>query len=252
MLLTGLTQDWPVFWALPLQSLTALTLLLGIWRVQWNRLRDFTDTSVWAGTTLACALLWRFSASIEPGLHFHLFGTGLMTLMFGFRYMLLGGLAGLCFHIAAGWMAWSEMLWPALFVLVLPGAITYGIWRASVRWLPPNFFVYSWLVSFAGVSAAVAITSVCVTLVLGLSGQFSFQYLLSYFLPYSLMQVFPEGFLTGMLMTLLVVFRPTWVATFQDQYYLNHRVPQEAHRRPRRERTTSQTTDQPGGPPDDL
>ena len=252
MLLTGLARDWPLFWALPLQGLTGLIVITALWRLQWSRLRDLTDMSVWAATSLACTLLWRLSASIEPGLHFHLFGTSLLTLMFGFRYMLLGGLIGLSFHVAAGWIELSEVLWPTLFVLILPGAITHGLWRLSVHWLPPNFFVYSWVVSFAGVSVAVAVTSLCVTLVLGSSGLFSFQYLLDYFLPYSLLQVFPEGFLTGMLMTLLVVFKPAWVATFHDPFYLNHRAPQDAHRRPKRAQPPTQTTDQPGGPPDDL
>ena len=84
MLLTGLSSQWPLGWALGLQSLTGLIIISSLWQLDWRRLQQFGDTSVWAGTSLACALLWHLSAGIEPGLNFHLFGTGLMTLMFGF------------------------------------------------------------------------------------------------------------------------------------------------------------------------
>ncbi len=247
MLLTGLSSQWPLGWALGLQSLTGLIIISSLWQLDWRRLQQFGDTSVWAGTSLACALLWHLSAGIEPGLNFHLFGTGLMTLMFGFRFMVLGGLLCLGFHVAGGWMNWTEILWPALFILIIPGALTHLCWRASLIWLPPNFFVYSWGVSFAGVSLAIAANSLILTLVLSLSGLFETNYLLHFFLPYSLMQVFPEGLITGMLMTLLVLYQPTWVTTFHDRFYLSHQSPQDAHRRPRKR----QTTDQPGGPPDD-
>jgi uncharacterized membrane protein len=33
--------------------------------------------------------------------------------------------------------------------------------------------------------------------------------------------MFGEAFLNGMTMTLLVAYRPTWVSTFQDRWYLD-------------------------------
>ena len=32
--------------------------------------------------------------------------------------------------------------------------------------------------------------------------------------------MFPEAFVTGMLITIFVVYRPDWVATFDDERYL--------------------------------
>ena len=36
-----------------------------------------------------------------------------------------------------------------------------------------------------------------------------------------IVMLFPEGFLNGMLMTILVVYRPEWVSSFDDREYLN-------------------------------
>jgi len=32
--------------------------------------------------------------------------------------------------------------------------------------------------------------------------------------------LFPEAFINGLIMTVLVAYRPTWVSSFSDQYYL--------------------------------
>jgi len=52
--------------------------------------------------------------------------------------------------------------------------------------------------------------------------------------PYALMQTFPEGFITGTVLALLVVYKPEWVATFRDEFYLHHRHPRDAHHLPKR------------------
>ncbi|MEN9460235.1 MAG: hypothetical protein RIS84_255, partial [Pseudomonadota bacterium] len=35
-----------------------------------------------------------------------------------------------------------------------------------------------------------------------------------------IVMLFPEAFLNGMVMTILVVFRPEWVSSFSDKHYL--------------------------------
>jgi len=41
--------------------------------------------------------------------------------------------------------------------------------------------------------------------------------------PFLIYLAFGEGTLTGMILTLLVVYRPEWVATFDDRRYLTGR-----------------------------
>ena len=70
--------------------------------------------------------------------------------------------------------------------------------------------------------AAVAISTVGVvsTGFAVISGSYSLHYLLRDYLPYYLLLSWSEAFLTGMALTLMVVYRPEWVATFDDARYL--------------------------------
>ena len=231
MLMHGLTGDWPLPLWLALQALFWVTFAWSVWRLDLRHLRHLGDTSVWAGFTLFFTLLWRLNAGIEPGLSFHVFGTALLTLMFGFNYMLIGGVLGMIGNALSGAGHLVDIPLSALFVLIIPGAITHLIWKVSLNKLPPNFFVYVWGVGFFGASIAVCVSGTAVTTALWLGGLFSLDYLTSFYFPYSLMQAFPEGFITGMVLSLLVVYQPNWVATFRDEFYLHHKRPEDAHRR---------------------
>ena len=59
-------------------------------------------------------------------------------------------------------------------------------------------------------------------------------YLLDFYFPYALMQTFPEGFITGTVLALPVVYKPEWVATFRNEFYLHHQHPRDAHHLPKR------------------
>jgi len=47
------------------------------------------------------------------------------------------------------------------------------------------------------------------------------QYLLEEYLPFYLLIAWAKAFATGMMMTLMVVYKPEWVATFDDARYLH-------------------------------
>jgi uncharacterized membrane protein len=79
--------------------------------------------------------------------------------------------------------------------------------------------VYFFVVAFFGSGLAMAGSGLVasVALVLG-AGQPNA--LFDEYLPYLLYLAFGEATVTGMLMTLIVVYRPSWVATFDDKRYL--------------------------------
>jgi uncharacterized membrane protein len=59
--------------------------------------------------------------------------------------------------------------------------------------------------------------------VLSIAGAYSGGYLDTQYLPYFILMGWSEAMLTGMLMTLMVVYRPDWVCTFSDERYLKTR-----------------------------
>ena len=229
MLLHGLSDAWPLATWIPAQLVFWSVLVWSVFKLDLTHLRHLGDTSAWAGMSLFFTLLWRLNAGIDPGLNFHIFGSALLTLAFGFHYMLIGGVLGMLGNALSGVGTVVDIPMSALAVLVIPGAVTHLIWRLSLHRLPPNFFVYIWGVGFFGASLAVCVSGTAVTTILWLSGLYDLDYLTSFYFPYSLMQAFPEGFITGTVLSLLVVYQPHWVATFQDEFYLHHEKPSDAH-----------------------
>ena len=53
-----------------------------------------------------------------------------------------------------------------------------------------------------------------------MAGAYEWEYLSGEYLPYFLLLAFSEAWLSGMVMTLFVVYRPNWVLTFDDSRYL--------------------------------
>ena len=149
--------------------------------------------------------------------------------------MLIGGVLGMIANALSGVGQIVDIPASAIAVLIIPGGTTYLIWKLSLRLLPPNFFVYVWGCGFFGATIGIIVTATVVTTLLWLSDLYSLDYLLDFYFPYALMQTFPEGFITGTILSLLVIYQPGWVATFRDEFYLHHKQPGDAHHRPKKE-----------------
>jgi uncharacterized membrane protein len=55
------------------------------------------------------------------------------------------------------------------------------------------------------------------------AGAYSTAFLASDYLPYLLLLGFAEAWLSGAVITLMVVYRPEWVAAFDDRRYLGNK-----------------------------
>lgn len=205
--------------------LASLGLLAYIFRAAfWRMLADPTNLNVFLGACVSVLGIWLLKAGIKPGLSFHLLGATVLTLMFRPLFALLG-LA----LIAAGLTAWSGQFaafsvnW--LLLGAVPVAVTWGIHKLAHRWLPRHLFVYFFLNAFvaAGISMSV-VGLVSASFHYG-AGLYPGAYLLQEYLPFYLLMAWSEAFLSGMLVTVMVVWKPEWVATFSDSVYLHKRDP---------------------------
>ena len=66
----------------------------------------------------------------------------------------------------------------------------------------------------------IMVTGLTASVVMFLAGVYTWDYLFTQYLPYMLLLGFSEGWLSGMAMTLMVVYKPEWVSTFDDRTYL--------------------------------
>ncbi|MFN3884920.1 MAG: energy-coupling factor ABC transporter permease [Rhodocyclaceae bacterium] len=202
-------------------------VLLLLWAVRtapWKRLADNAQMHVWMGTIVVLTLFWSLKAGAKPGLHLHLLGATAFTLMFGRQLALLGlsvVLAAVTFNTGlkgiAGWQAYGLN---ALVLIAVPVFVAHVMWRFVERFLPANIFVYFFVAAFFGGGAAALASGLTSGLLLWSAGIYGFELLLSDYLPFYVLLCFAESWLNGAAITLLVVYYPRFVSSFDDRRYL--------------------------------
>ncbi|WP_374604499.1 energy-coupling factor ABC transporter permease [Niveibacterium sp.] len=171
------------------------------------------------GAAVMLMLLWSLKANLAPGFRLHLLGVTVAVLTFG--------RARAIFAIAIGSLASAigtstELAaWPFNFVLlgVLPAWLSHVADRLLQARLPNHLFVFIFANACAVSAACMLAVGVGASLVQALGGA-AIGPILEDYLPYFLLLGFAEAWLSGMAATLLVVFCPGWVASFDDRRYL--------------------------------
>lgn len=170
--------------------------------------------------TLALLVLWQIRAGTLPGLSLHLMGAMLCTLVFG------PGLAVLPLSVALAsvtWVTggdWSIFGLNACLLVFWPVLVSRGLARL-VSYLPSNIFVFIFLGGFFASAAVVLLTGWLLTGVLWLMQWYPWGGLLEDFAWYWLLVAFSEAWISGMLLTLLVVYSPERVALFDAARYID-------------------------------
>lgn len=204
-----------------LAALAALSSLVWALRgADWKSLAVEGRIHAMLGSAVGLALLWSLQAPVRPGLHLHLLGAMALTLALGPRLTLIVmamALTGIALNGSLPWMAWPVNfllmgLWPVCF------AEAYR--RVAQRYLPAHFFVYIFVVAFLGSGLTVLAAGLMSTGLLLASAAYPAYFLAEEYLPYFILLGFSEAWLSGAMLTLLVVFRPEWVASFDDARYL--------------------------------
>ncbi|MDE2441955.1 MAG: energy-coupling factor ABC transporter permease [Betaproteobacteria bacterium] len=189
-------------------------------RAPWARLRDSEQLNVWLGMIVLLTLVWSLKAGVKPGLGFHLLGATVFTLTFGPHLAFIGlslVALGITLNGAAGSFAYAMN---ALLLAGLGVALSQGLHRLFFIVLPRHFFVYIFVNGFLGGALTIIGVGLAVSLLLAVAGAYSWDYLIDDYFPYFLLLGFAEAWLSGMVLTLFVVYRPHWVLTFDDSRYL--------------------------------
>ena len=207
-------------WTLAAWLLFIPLFLHALRQAPWRRLAESSQLNAWLGIIVALMLLWSLKAGIKPGLSLHLLGATVFTLAFG-PYLAFIGLVLVLVGISLnGDAGWPEFATNALLMGGVGVLVTQFVLRLSERFLPQQYFVYIFANGFFCAAIALVSAGVATSLLLGISGVYSPDYLLGDYLPYVFLLAFGEAWLSGMVVTLFVVYRPEWVGTFEDSRYL--------------------------------
>ncbi len=201
-----------------------LFAVLALFALRYAIWREFLANSrgqhVYFGAIVLLLMMWGFKAGITPGLGFHHLGATLFTLMFGWARAIIGLAIVLLASYGISEPDWLSLGVNGLLSIVIPVAVSFTMLKLSWRALPDNFFIYIFINAFFGAALAVAASRFSATLVLYLADAYPFEVLLQQSLAYLPLFMFPEAFITGMLITIFVVYLPGWVSTFDDERYL--------------------------------
>lgn len=199
-----------------------LVLLWSVRTAPWRRLADSGQLNVWLGTIVVLMLMWSMKAGVRPGMNLHLLGATTFALMFGRQLAILGltvVLAAVTFNSGGG-LGWAPFAINALVMAVLPVVMASAVLRFVERFLPANIFVYFFVGAFFNAGLVTLVTGVLASLLLAAAGVYTVDTLSTDYLPYFILLGFAEAWLNGAAITLMVVYFPHWVGTFDDRRYL--------------------------------
>ena len=167
-------------------------------------------------------LLWSARAGLpqNPGLNLHLLGATILTLAFGWPLAMLGLLAALLIVTGMGQAGWAPFSLNALVMVAVPVLVAGLIHEIVHRKLPNHPFIYIFISAFLGGALTLAGLAAVSATILLLSGTYGLDELVREYLRYIPLLMFPEAFISGGILSILVVYRPEWVMTFDDETYL--------------------------------
>lgn len=178
-------------------------------------------------TILFLAIAWNISPTLpgQPagkfyGLIFHFYGASLLTAMFGpaialsilFPVALLG-----VYAIQGSYQLAAQHY---LMVCVLPTVFAYLSIQIIQRFIPKHLFVLILGNGYVAAFMSVILSGtflLAIKLVSGGTSQLDFEgWLLGL-----IIIAFMEGSLSGMLLAILLIFRPHWVSTYNEEAYMS-------------------------------
>lgn len=201
-------------------ALSAGILVVALLRAPWHNFRDTGFQHVFFGSCVAAFFLWLLRAGIVPAIPIHLLCLTTITLMFGVPLAIVAAATLSVAMCLAGIETWQSLPLAFLAYGVVPVFISWAMFIASRRYLPPNPFIYIFVCAFFGAAASMLAAVLVNSALLVGSEQVSFTQLRESYLLILPLLMFPEAFINGMIVTGLVAFKPNWIPSFDDRIYL--------------------------------
>ncbi len=200
----------------------AVLLIKTVWSAPWHMLKKPGILNLLLAFSVLVLFYWQVRAGIKPGLNLHLLGATLLTLMFGPWLALIALLLVLLITTFYNG-AWDAFAVNGLILGVVPVTISWLIYRVADSRLNNHLFIYIFVNAFLGAALAIMATGLAATVFLSVAGDYTWHDLSTTYLPFYLLMAWSEALTTGVIITLMVVYRPNWVATFDDKAYIENR-----------------------------
>ncbi len=212
---------FPTGWYLLFNLIYLVTLGYALRTAPWALLKEDTGLQHRLGFSLVLlVLIWSLRAGVDQGLGIHFFMVTALHLVFGWRLALLVVTLGQLGMVVVGQEAWQGVGLNAVTSGLAPILTTWLVWQWQERKQLYNPFVFIFLVAFGGAILSVLVSGLVMTAAFTWSGVYSLAEVKESFWLFVPLIALPEGVLNGMIIAGLVVFKPEWVALFdEDKYY---------------------------------
>lgn len=207
------------FWLLSFNGASLVLLAMAARRVDWRWLATVEHLNVTLGAGVFDLVLWRLRVPLGPGLDLHLLGASLLALMFGWPLAVLVMALVVAGECLQGRLPLSLAGSEHLLLGAAPALASSAIQALVKLRLPRNLFIYFFVTAFFGTALASTLAALARGIAHHLLGLRPEHVLPGDYLAFQLMLGFPEAFLTGMLATIFVVYRPDWMPAFDRRHY---------------------------------
>ena len=210
--------DWSWLW------LGWLVAGYGYWQTyRLARSAWHTKPAPWAPlliASVALVVLWQMRAGTFPGLSLHLMGGMLSTLVLGPGLAVVPLTVALASVMVLAGTDWATFGLNACLLVFWPLWLSQLLARGVGR-LPRHLFVFIFIGGFFSSAIVVLLTGWLLTMVLWLMQFYPWGSMLEDFASYWFLVAFSEAWISGMLLTVLVVYRPERVALFDAVRYID-------------------------------
>jgi uncharacterized membrane protein len=198
-----------------------MLLMAALLTAPWAKILDNEASNIYFAAVAMVSVLWILRAGIEPGFNYHLLGVTTLCLMFDWQFALLAVSLVVIITTWQGPAGWQAFAVNTLVMGAIPILLTRTLLYISQRLLAHNFFIYIFLNAFFAGALSMLACSLAAAALLALTSAHSSGSPGQDYLEVIPLLMFGEAFLNGMAMTLLIAYKPRWVATFRDEWYLD-------------------------------
>lgn len=201
--------------------IAVLTVLYAVIFAPWKSIIRVTQRQhLVFGSFLATLFIWYLSIPASPFLQVHLILITALSLIIGWHFAVIICTLSQCALYLAGKGNWQWFGMDFFCTILAPSAISALIFWITHIIKIRNLFIYLMGAGFFGAifSAFTAATSALVLLYFYLDEPSLHRMMEDSLSLYLFM--FPEGFINGTIVTAFSVFKPEWVKTFNDDFYL--------------------------------
>ena len=201
--------------------LYALLMSVALLGAPWSKIRDNEAQHIFFGLIVALSLVWVLRGGIQDGLGFHLLGMTLLCLMFEWQFALLAASLVIAISTAQGPAGWEAYGVNVLLMGALPILFSRGFLYLCQRRLPHNYFIYVFVNAFLAGGVSILLTGLASAWLQASAGVQPDGSIMRNFVTILPLLMFGEAFINGGALTLAVAYRPQWVATFHDRWYVH-------------------------------